>query len=192
MFAPLQLGYHQIATLVPRVRVYRSPAVWLSATDCRKLLAFHAIQLVEVKEPHILFLDSADFHLAGREDGYRRPDLERGLHRLIEAGPEPRENAFVQLLGHGDGQVGILFKRLPLQVLSLDCRTLEQALDGPADEQLLLLGRLRPRGDQVVETDPQRHGAGDVVRLAIVPDDGLDVLAGAVRADAFVVERDVV
>src|SRR5215217_7695674 len=109
-----------------------------------KLLTLYLVQLVEVEEPHILLGDSRDWRLAGREDGNRRPALDRRFHGLVDARPETREHAFVELLRQRAGKVEVLVERFPLELLPTNRGVLNQAFDGRAHEELFLLRRLRP------------------------------------------------
>src|SRR5262249_55879422 len=101
-------------------------------------------------------LDALERILDVTHDRDDRPDRQRGADRLIERGPEPRERSFFQAAGHGDRQLeaGLLREGIALEVVPVEILDVGQRLDAQAEEELLVLRRLRPGGDEIIEAHP--------------------------------------
>src|SRR5262249_27563070 len=101
-------------------------------------------------------LDALERILDVAHDRNDRPDLKRRAYRLIERRPEPRERAFLQPTGHRDRQVeaGLLREGIALEVVAVEILDVGQRLDAEAEEELLVLGRLGPGGDEIIEAHP--------------------------------------
>src|SRR5262245_25003089 len=82
-----------------RVWLSSHPADWLSARSPGScFLRPHRVEPVQVEKPHFPLLHANHVEARRRVDGHGGPALDGGLERLVQARPEAREGALVELL----------------------------------------------------------------------------------------------
>src|SRR6185436_13109322 len=104
-------------------------------------------------------LDAAELLELLREDWNRGPCLHSRTHRLVQTSPESRKRAFIEARAHQDVELEVVFERLPLELLARHLGVLHDRANDQAEQQLLVLGRLCPCADEIVEAHPKAAAA---------------------------------
>src|SRR5262249_20355908 len=104
-------------------------------------------------------LDAAELLEPIGDDRDRGPDLDRRADRLVQAAPEPGERALVEPRRHDHVELEIVLERLALELVARQLGILHHGADDQAEQQLLVLRSLCPRGQEIIEPDPQPAAA---------------------------------
>src|ERR1051325_5514376 len=125
------------------------------------------------------------------DDRDRGPDLDRRADRLVQAAPEPGQRALVESRRHDHVEPEVFLERVALELLAPQLGILHDEADDEAEQQLLVLGSLRPCRQQIIEPDPQPAAAEELLDRAVVLRN-LDDLAVRRRVGALGIDRQLI